>query len=34
VLTPKPLRPTSAEVAANPLARSTRLRVIERLEEP
>ena len=33
VLTPKPLRPTSTEVAANPLARSTRLRIIERLEE-
>lgn len=33
VLTPKPLRPTPAEVAANPLARSTRLRVIERLAD-
>jgi 16S rRNA (cytosine1402-N4)-methyltransferase len=31
VLTPKPLRPSPAEVAANPLARSTRMRIIERL---
>ncbi|HDI60806.1 MAG TPA: 16S rRNA (cytosine(1402)-N(4))-methyltransferase RsmH [Desulfobacteraceae bacterium] len=33
VLTPKPLRPTPAEVAANPLARSTRMRIIERLAD-
>ena len=30
-ITGKPLRPTPAEVAANPLARSTRLRIVERL---
>jgi 16S rRNA (cytosine1402-N4)-methyltransferase len=34
VLTSKPLRPTPAEVSANPLARSTRLRIIERLAQP
>ncbi len=31
VLTPKVMRPGSAEVAANPMARSTRLRAIEKL---
>ena len=33
-ITRKPLRPTSEEVAVNPLARSTRLRVVERLATP
>ena len=34
LVTRKPLRPTPAEVSANPLARSTRLRVVERLATP
>jgi len=33
VLTPMPIQPSSAEVAANPRAHSAKLRVAERLEE-
>jgi 16S rRNA (cytosine1402-N4)-methyltransferase len=33
VITPKPLRPTAAEVDANPRARSARLRAAERVKE-
>ena len=34
LVTRKPLRPTPAEVSANPLARSTHLRAVERLAPP
>jgi len=33
VLTPKPVRPTAAEVHTNPRARSAKLRVAEKLGE-
>lgn len=34
VITPRPLRPEAAEVTRNPRARSARLRIVERLEQP